>query len=82
VLEVEPGAEYDLDVRLDPEVPYIEIVHDGEVLLSGFPMSFDTVEGARLGVQPEAARGATQFGGTIRAVSRTPLCDRLVDRGE
>jgi hypothetical protein len=81
VLEVEPGAEYDLDVRLDPEVPYLEIAHDGKVLLSGFPESFDTVDGARLGVQPDAARGATQFGGSIHARSTTPICDRLVDHG-
>jgi hypothetical protein len=74
-LLVEPGVAYDLDVRLDP--PYLEVKHSGDVLLSGFEPTFDTVRPARLGRQPDATRGATAFGGTIRSVSTTPICDEL-----
>ena len=76
-LDVEPGRAYDLDVRLDPTTPYLEIKHGDDILLMSFASTFDTDHPAQLGRQPDPALGATTFDGTIRPRSVTPLCDQL-----
>jgi hypothetical protein len=74
-LHVEPGRTYDLDVLLDP--PHIEVKHDDDVLFRSSEESNDSDRPATLGRQPDAAQGPTEFSGTIRPVSTTPICDRL-----
>jgi hypothetical protein len=74
-LSVEPGRIYDLNLRLDP--PYLEVEHDGRILLSTSAPTFDAATPAGLGRQPDPARGRTRFDGTIRSLSTTPICDRL-----
>jgi hypothetical protein len=74
-MKVEPGRAYDLDVRLDP--PYLEVKHGDDVLLSTIAPTFDADRPETLGRQPDTARGATTFAGTVRALSTTPICDRL-----
>jgi hypothetical protein len=75
--DVEVGRSYDLDVRLDPTVPYIEVRHEDDLLYSGFPLSFQSAERPELGRQGDARRGATRLNGSVRPMSVTPICDRL-----
>jgi hypothetical protein len=74
-LHVEPGRTYDLDVLLDP--PHVEVRHDDDVLFRGSEARFDVDRPATLGRQPDPVQGPTEFSGTIRPVSTTPICDRL-----
>jgi hypothetical protein len=76
-MRVEPNRRYDLDVRLDPTVNYVEIKHRDRRLLS----TFYEVPNARptLGSQGFSIRDATTFDGSIRSLGGepNPICRRL-----
>jgi hypothetical protein len=79
---IEPGRTYDLDVRLDPTVPYMNVRHGSQTVFESFASSFDTDDQARLGKQPDAGRGATVLPGSIENVPLMPLCQALTGTQE
>jgi hypothetical protein len=78
-LVVVPGDEYLLDVQLDPAADYLEVSHDGRILLGALPPSFEHAEPSRLGAQPDPDLGPTRFDGMIEKLSTAPICERIVD---
>jgi len=77
VMRVEPNRSYDLDVRLDPTLNYVEIKHRDRQLLSTFyevPNADPT-----LGSQRFSISDATTLDGSIRSLrgKRNPICRRL-----
>jgi len=84
-MRVEPGREYHFHVVLDRRGGGLDISREGTIpgrpgtrlLLWKFAAPFATARGPHLGRQPDPAVGATEFDGTIRRSTVTPLCDRL-----
>jgi hypothetical protein len=77
ILRIDPRRVYELVVRLDPKIHYIEIWYRNRLLLQSFSDTFDTVANAQLGRQPDPTLGETRWRATIDDVTLTPLCDRL-----